>query len=461
MKTGSITELASIMNAGISQAGMPSSGKTAAGESFSQIMSQAEGSRRDSNADVISVNNTSDGDRSSKGRLADSPNENGRSAADKVAKTADNSGKKDVDNLDRNELEEMVGDNNAGVINQIEEELGVSEDEILEAMETLGLTMLDLLDPSKVQMLYTELSDAADVSAILTDEGLYDGLKEVLEEVSVLTDSVMEEFGITKDQLDAALEGISEENGPVIIDDNQDDARAMISTGNEASQALDDEVGGILDDIPVSAGESYQYDKDDKGESSTAEENFFGQSSMQNNTVENTQVDEIENSYGSDSNVSAQDISRQLVEQIKLKAAADTTTLEMELNPESLGKVGLVIESKNGAITAQFSAANEFVKAAIEGQMTILQQQLEEQGVKVEAVEVTLASHQFGQSLEQNNPGEEQQQEAAERLQKAGMRRRMQINLLNSEDDQEELSEEEVINRDMMKRNGNSVDYMV
>ena len=71
------------------------------------------------------------------------------------------------------------------------------------------------------------------------------------------------------------------------------------------------------------------------------------------------------------------------------------SSIEMQLNPENLGKVILHIESKAGVITAQFTAQNATVKQAIESQMASLRANLEEQGVKVEKVEVEVSTRAF------------------------------------------------------------------
>ena len=60
------------------------------------------------------------------------------------------------------------------------------------------------------------------------------------------------------------------------------------------------------------------------------------------------------------------------------------------LNPENLGKVHVAVTAKQGIVTAQLTAQNEQVKAALENQMTALKEQFNNQGVKVEAVEITV-----------------------------------------------------------------------
>ncbi len=59
-------------------------------------------------------------------------------------------------------------------------------------------------------------------------------------------------------------------------------------------------------------------------------------------------------------------------------------------------------------ITAQFLTQNETVKAAIESQIVQLKNSFEEQGIKVESVEVAVANHSFERNL--NGEGSRQQQ---------------------------------------------------
>ena len=79
---------------------------------------------------------------------------------------------------------------------------------------------------------------------------------------------------------------------------------------------------------------------------------------------------------------------------------------------------------------------------------------MNQQGLKVEAVEVTIASHEFERNLEENQKNPSQEQQEAE----MGRQARRNINL-NSLDDLEGLmSEEESLVARMMSDQGNSVD---
>ena len=107
--------------------------------------------------------------------------------------------------------------------------------------------------------------------------------------------------------------------------------------------------------------------------------------------------------------IDTMDLLEQVAEQIRVNVSEGTSSMEMQLNPENLGKVYVNISSKEGVIHAQLAASNEAVRAALETQVADLRQNLNQAGVKVDAVEVTVASHEFEKNLEQNQESEKQQ----------------------------------------------------
>ena len=148
------------------------------------------------------------------------------------------------------------------------------------------------------------------------------------------------------------------------------------------------------------------------------------------------------------------EIIEQIAEKIKVCISEETSSMEMQLNPVNLGKVYLQVSSREGAINAQLTATNEAVKNALEVQMATLRENLEQAGVKVDAIEVTVASHEFERNLEQDQKREEQEGERAQK--EAGRRRN--LNLSSLDELSGLMSEEEALVAQIMRDNGNSVD---
>lgn len=123
----------------------------------------------------------------------------------------------------------------------------------------------------------------------------------------------------------------------------------------------------------------------------------------------------------------------------------------MRLHPESLGTVSVKVSANHeGVLTAQFTAQNESVKAVIESQAIVLKETLEAKGVTVEAVEVLVQSHEFERNLSKGNEGEKNQGEKKQR----NLRRIDLSEPVEGTDDSDDT-----LIREMMERNGNTVDY--
>lgn len=82
-------------------------------------------------------------------------------------------------------------------------------------------------------------------------------------------------------------------------------------------------------------------------------------------------------------------VPQQIVEQAKLLQRGTDSQMIIKLNPEHLGQLSLKVSvNGNGGITATFHTDNAQVRAILETTMTQLRQQLDEQGIKVDNVEV-------------------------------------------------------------------------
>ena len=150
-----------------------------------------------------------------------------------------------------------------------------------------------------------------------------------------------------------------------------------------------------------------------------------------------------------------QRIMEQITEYIKIEAKPEMTEMELQLQPETLGTINVRLSSKEGAVTAYFTAQNDTVRAAIETQLVQLKDSLNDQGIKVDAVEVTVASHEFERNLQQDRNGED---EGQYRESKRKGIRRIRLDGEESIEDME-LSDEERITAEMMEQNGNTVDF--
>ena len=467
MTTGSIKELSSFLTAkaaaDISKMGAASKEKAAS--SFSDVLNMTgrqESQASDGKADKLSqvaAKKAALG-KNVQGGLVRTPNE-----TDGAVNTKNTA----ADNLDRTDVCDEVTNTLKEVTDIIKEQFSVTDEELNEAMEVLSMTMVDLFDPMMLKELCVELSGAGSEFELLTNEMLYTEIQDVLTDVDEMVSKLKEELGVTDGELEELVKSFAESPdeqhithaAEVITKEWSSDKNDSVGIKAASEEQIDNQDALKSDEIAVADVKTADSRESRKHqEQSESHEQNTGYSPVNAQLKDETigqAANEIRSHY-SDAQQSAE-IARQIATQIKVQISQEKTQLEMELNPASLGKVALNVESRNGVITAAFTAQNEAVKAAIEGQIAILQENLDKQGVKVEAVEVTVASHKFEENLHKDNEENRKEQEAEEAAKISG-RQRLHINLLDSDfEEGEELTEEEEINKDMMLRNGNSVDY--
>ncbi len=154
-------------------------------------------------------------------------------------------------------------------------------------------------------------------------------------------------------------------------------------------------------------------------------------------------------------------INQQIVEQARLLRNAENTEMVIKLNPRHLGDLTLkVAVNSNGGVTATFHTDNAQVRAMLETSMIQLQKELNEQGIKVDSVEVQTGLSD-GQLPEGQSQGYYQQQQEQQNV------RSQQIDLKDFEDDVENLAAEpvnkatEVIRDSEGNKISDGVDYAV
>jgi flagellar hook-length control protein FliK len=365
------------------------------------------------------------------------------------------------------ELQEAINEAGEEIVSQIAETFDISEEEIVDAMQILGLMAVDLLEPANLTQLVTEIQGQGEVIDLITDSDIYTSLQDLMEGAESMKSELMNEFDLSEEELQTAIEdtgksfkgmfegaanerdlaGFEQEIPQVPL--KEIDAGKTNASVSEAFEKGETEEAEVVIKTDQSSG-------DNKGnlQNEAQSTNLFNQ--VMNN-ITDAAADVDTSSYASMSDrTQMEDIIRQITERITISQTQTDTSIEMQLHPASLGHVNILLTSGKDGIVAKFTAQNEIVKEAVEAQMAQLQQKFNEQGIKVTSVEVTIASHGFEQNLDQQ--GDRQPREASQDKKVKGLRR---INLSELSDDEmaEPETEAERIAVSMMEANGSTVDF--
>ena len=369
----------------------------------------------------------------------------------------------------REEVMEVLGTAAADLMQQIADTFDISLEELESTMQELGMNDLDVLDQGKLGALLLKLGGAQDATALVTNGELYENYQELMAGLDELLQEAGQQTGLDPDQLQTAIQSEVEKE-PVL---DEVPVEVVVETEDAVQEKPADEMPMETGDVQAQAqqpvmeapenqparendSQSGQETERRQSESHRSEQHHMfaqGFRTEQFQTQFSTQVQET----ATTSNVSGtdtQDIMRQIMDYMRIQVKADTSNLEMQLHPESLGSLHIQIASKAGMVTANFIAQNEAVKAALESQIVQLRESFEQQGVKVEAIEVTVQSHAFERNLDQGRgqSGAQEQNPSARRT------RTRRINL-NDSLEMENLEEEDALAAEMMAASGSQVDY--
>ncbi len=328
----------------------------------------------------------------------------------------------------------------------IQDVFQITEEELSDVMGKMEITDMDLLNPQVISDLAVEISGAENALELLFQPEFTETLKELQTNINTVKEEVFSKLHVTEKEVVHMIETVAAKEEGILNKEVKTDP--ALEQGKEVQKAEVENVPKVVQTEPTDSEQkemSFQTEdqKDFKGTQQTLAESVI--SNLEQAITEAMPADISE--------VDAEKIVRQVITQIQVSVKADTSSFEMQLYPEHLGKISLQIASKDGIVTAQIATETEMAKQALESQLITLKENLNQQGVKIEAVEVVIASHEFERNLDSQANGEEENKQNGNR-----QHRKIDFDILQASE--EELTPQEAIIREMMLANGNKINYM-
>lgn len=339
--------------------------------------------------------------------------------------------------------------------------LNVDDETLENLLQTTGVLIQDLLDPTAMQDFILQLNDATSVD-LLIDESLNNLVQQALQ---LLNDVLTESTGTGNTEVypdEMVFQG----------DTASAQTEEQPAAGTEKMQMAETEAEPAVHITPEN--KTVQTDAKGSGiETDNAEVQITVQTENAGDTdasadwMKQNAEDVISNLNQAmtqaatgpaltetyDTVVSQTDIVRQVVDEIKLNLSKDITSMTLQLNPEQLGKVQIHVTTKNGVMQAQIIAETEAARNAVESGLSLLKEAFNNRDLKVDAIEVMVGTQDYFEN------GEAQTQADAESGRENQRKRVTGINLQADSDD--EISENQKLESEMMKAQGNQVSYMV
>ena len=369
---------------------------------------------------------------------------------------------------------EALGTAAADMMQKIADAFGIDIPELENAMQELGMERMDVLDRGKLGELLLTLGGAQDACELVTDGELYDSYRELMADLDTLLQEAGQQTGLDPEQLQTLMQNRAEMSpaetapfGDVAVEDPeqlqttrpQEDGEDVREPQEEQETGKPDRLFGEeisqkrqtdADEAQTGPETDKRGEEPDRGGQRPVFAHSFREQFQPQTGLQTEAPEAASQTWRADT----QDIMRQIMDYMRVQVKPDTSSLEMQLHPESLGSLHVQVASRGGVVTASFIAQNETVKAALESQIVQLRENFEQQGVRVEAIEVTVEAHAFERNLDQGRgQGSAQEQDrTARRI------RTRRINL-NEPADMEDLEEEDALAAEMLAASGSQVDY--
>lgn len=355
---------------------------------------------------------------------------------------------------ERNDADEMLTD----LKESLEEQLGITEEDMENILSLLGFEIQDLIEPDAMKSFMMNVQGVTEVDLLLSED-----LVNQLTELTDMVDSLLEKYGLTGEEvlyvqsdvtdLQGVQETVNAEKQNISVASSVQIHQAEESEDKSADVVIQVQENADIADEVVKTGPAGS-DMQQSGQPGEQEQPDSQILANLNQAIE--QVVQTEDIGDVPSNfldaAREADIVRQVIDNIRVNISSDSTSLTLQLNPENLGKVQVSVANKDGVMQAQIIAETEAAKHAIESSISLLKETFDNHELKVDAIEVMVASYEFfnengGGDFEENHEGKASGKNAA----------------LNPNDDFDEeiLTEDEQLQITMMKAQGNSVSYSV
>ena len=399
----------------------------------------------------------------------------------------------------------------------LEEKLKITDEELDQALENLGLQFVDLLIPKNASLLLSNLTGKEDPAAVLLDSNLSDTMNRLMEMGRELMDGTgytlldlksldskdgilldenmvgVEDGEISQKDLDVITSKLEDAKASALAETGSDPARETFAAESKPIPSEEDltepknldakEVEGEIQEDPLGLS-------DDSSDDVEVVEVNPGDSSKEENG-QNTSEQNLSRSFENPGHVSnveprggeipldteirpedpvhtytsaeTRDMIEQIVTNVRVQNLESAHSMEMTLNPQNLGKLFMQVTEKDGMVHAKIITENENVKNALETQMAELKESINQQSMKVHEIEISVGTRAFDNREEHTEQAafgaeagnQNTSQEGGE--ESSNTRHHRNINMNHLDEMEGDLTDSEKLEVSMMRTNGNTV----
>ena len=282
--------------------------------------------------------------------------------------------------------------------------LQIAPYELMAVLLTLDIAPEELMEAKNVTLVIAEVLKAESPAELLVKEGVKDLFAEINEAVLTAYEKNSAELAQVK-PADVPLAPVVTEDAALYapVQTSEELLSPLIIQGEEviAEEAPEE----IFTTTTQTTAAQQRQSSGENQNPETAQNELFQNAEVEltmaaQPTVENRVVQGFNPINAEPPQAAAnREVANQIFEKIKVDVKPGVSEIKMNLRPESLGEVSLRIASQNGIITAHFVAESQRVKEIIESNLNQLKDSLEEQGVTVSDLSVSVSTGNAQQQM--------------------------------------------------------------
>lgn len=293
------------------------------------------------------------------------------------------------------------------VLETVSEKLGISVDELETMLDEMTISVFQLLNIEVITEIVGETLDIKEFGELLTHSEAFTVIKDIM----VGLEEVMESLNLDKEAIRLMTEKNHEQGTVETLNVDEEVVKLLAQENGKQSELTEmpkEENAYTVDSakengsLRVEVNDTRSHQDTGEKQNDSAFTNLLSQGTQENKTVVSVSTDQIQYKQ-----VSTEDVIDQIVSKAIINLSDEKTSIQLQLNPEHLGKIAVSISSEQGVVKGYFIAENQTVKEMIEANLVQLKEQLEEQGIKVEKIEVTIGNS--NQYFDQKKSNQEQQ----------------------------------------------------
>jgi len=318
-----------------------------------------------------------------------------------------------IQGLDQVVESEQIDTIQEEMIHMISTIMGISVEELKEMMADFAMTTEDLMTTEDITKLVSKFFNMEDLGQLIMHEEAPEMIKQITHELEKMIQmmTTIEE----DDQVVQTHPTVEKKYGWQANVDTEALIPVSLTQEEKSTEQLEKEPVQLEVNDLRSQQNTSEYNQSDKENQGSEFANLFAETM--------TVAKEVVMVKGAEQvlyqQVSTKDVIDQIVTKASINLSGDKTSMELQLNPEHLGKMAVSITAEQGVVKGHFVVENSLVREMIESNIALLKTQLEEQGIKVDKVEVTIGdANQFFDQNKENQQAFKQNKRKFNRINK-------------------------------------------